>query len=472
LKGVAPSAEDLETEPLDSRAIIVFVVRIFLFLFLSGVLAAEQTVRLDPEFEKVPFDQWLNEKEQAHFHWKAGMLHPQLSFHQRLVSRAEIEVDGKDLQTRRGDGDMVFFVQITDREGTRYQSHSKVDLSKLDPQIKAANLEYSQLVFLTPGEYHLAVAILDTATSEHAVKQSKFRVDASDNDLLMKAWKDLPPVEFQGKAESPDSWFLPDIQGRLQWAPAVHSAVRMNILLNVAPSAMEPETWRPMTRIGRYGTYPPTGPSANGPVREHNGTGVEMAALIPTLKALTQTGSTAISENVALLDLSRRRTVFQQTDVTNVDWPRLKTSLGAASTASIDVHSLSDRSHDAQYFVSEVRRMVRNSDKGCVLVVLTNPVSFEKGEDLDQISTEALPSCHIFYIRYHPPVERLYQTGPQAIGRRGGRPGGGPMMPPDVHEAPDQLEGTLKPLNPKVFDVSLPDQITKAFVEIEKSLGR
>jgi hypothetical protein len=454
----------------------MFVVRIFLFLFLGAALAtlsAEQSGRLDPEFEKVPFDQWLNEKDQTHFHWKAGMLHPQLSFHQRLVSQVEIVVDGKDLQTRRGDGDIVFLVQITDRDGARYQSHSKVDLSKLDPQIKAANLEYSQRVFLMPGEYQLAVAVLDTATNEHAVKQSKFRVDASDNDLLVKAWKDLPMVEFQGKVESPDSWFLPDIQGRLQWASGVHASAYMNILLNVAPSAMEPDAWRPMTRIGRYGTYPPAGQSGNGPVREHNGTSVEMAALIPTLKALTQTGSTEVSENVALLDLSRRRTVFQQTNVTNVDWPRLKTSLSAASTASIDVHSLSDSSQDAQYFVSEVRRMVRASEKGCVVVVLTNPVAFEKGENLDQISTEALPACHIFYIRYHPPIERLYPTGPQTMnGRRGGRLGGGPMMAPDVHEAPDQLEGTLKPLSPKVFDVSSPDQVTKAFVEIEKSLSR
>jgi hypothetical protein len=39
------------------------------------------------------------------------------------------------------------------------------------------------------------------------------------------------------------------------------------------------------------------------------------------------------------------------------------------------------------------------------------------------------------------------------------------------HEAPDQLEATLKPLSPKVYDATTPDQVTKAFSDIEKSLA-
>jgi len=34
----------------------------------------------------------------------------------------------------------------------------------------------------------------------------------------------------------------------------------------------------------------------------------------------------------------------------------------------------------------------------------------------------------------------------------------------------DQLEGTLKPLNPKVFDVDSPEQMSKVLVEIEKDV--
>jgi hypothetical protein len=34
----------------------------------------------------------------------------------------------------------------------------------------------------------------------------------------------------------------------------------------------------------------------------------------------------------------------------------------------------------------------------------------------------------------------------------------------------DQLEATLKPLSPKVFDVETPEQMTRAIAEIEKAL--
>jgi hypothetical protein len=160
------------------------VVRSFVLLFLSTAFVAQppgQRGTLDPAFQKIPFDQW------------------------------------------RGDGELVFFVQITDRDGARYQDHGSIDLSKLDENIKAANLEYSQRAFFLPGDYRLAVAILDTATGEHSIRQTQFRVAPRQRDLLPDAWRDLPPVEFIGKAESPDSWYLPDIHGRLRWAASVHS---------------------------------------------------------------------------------------------------------------------------------------------------------------------------------------------------------------------------------------------------------
>jgi hypothetical protein len=73
-----------------------------------------------------------------------------------------------------------------------------------------------------------------------------------------------------------------------------------------------------------------------------------------------------------------------QEEVRDLDWPRLKASLGEANTASIDIHSLAERHHDAQFFVSQVRSLIRSSEKPCVLVVLTTPVAFESGEDLER----------------------------------------------------------------------------------------
>jgi hypothetical protein len=421
------------------------VVRSFLLLLSVACVAKLSGDVLDPAFQKLPFDQWLGEHDQARFHWTAGVSRPVLSFHQRLLGRVEIKLDGRDLETRRGDGTLMYFVQITDRGRTRYQTHGSVDLSKLDENIKNANLEYSQLIFCLPGDYRLAVAILDTATGEHNAREAEFRVVAPAHDLLPDAWRALPPVEFISGQQSPDSWYLPDVQGRLQWAASVNSPARIDVLLNVAPSAPAPGSRR-------------------------NSTG-DLAALLPTLKAISQTGSSSLSEHVELLDLARRRVVFNQDQVQDLDWTRLKTSLGEANTGSIDVHALAERHHDAQFFVSQVRKLLSASDGPCILVVLTTPVAFESGEDLEPISRESLAACRVVYIRYRA-LASVSPIAEQMGGRGRGSRMGGPMIrnrPPQ--DIVDQLEGTLKPLGPKVFDVQTPEEMTRVFVEIEKTLA-
>ena len=155
----------------------------------------------------------------------------------------------------------------------------------------------------------------------------------------------------------------------------------------------------------------------------------------------------------------------------DLDWPRLKAALGEANTASIDVHSLSERHHDAQFFVSQVRSLLRASEEPCVIVVLTKPVAFESGEDLEPVSLESLPACRVVYIRYRAPLQPVAPFGRQMGGRGRGARMGGPMIrnrpPQDVI---DQLAATLKPLRPKVFDVETPEQTTRALAEIEKAL--
>jgi hypothetical protein len=425
------------------------VCRNFVLLFFGAALLAGATARrgtLDPAFEKVPFDQWLAEGPTTRFHWKARVAHAGLSFHQRLMAQVEIALDGKDLETRRGDGEMVFLIQITDSEGTRYQDHNSIELKKLAEDIKAADLEISQRGFFLPGDYQLAVAIFDTATREHSATQMQFRVPPPPSDFLPDAWRDLPPVEFVDNEPSPEGWYLPNIQGRLQWAVSVHAPARLNVILNVAPSLAESGS-RPTPSSG-------------------------LAALLPTLKAISQTGSASLSENVDLLDLGRRRAVFQQNDSKDLDWPRLKTSLGDATKASIDIHSLSEQHQDAQFFVSQVRAILRASQKPSVLVVLTTAVAFEPGEDLAPISLEALPPSHVFYIRYRSQAQGARPFDPRMGGHgRGNRMGGGPMVRnPSSRDVLDQLEPTLKPLRPKVFDVETPEQMSKALKEIRDTL--
>ena len=68
----------------------------------------------DPAFSAVPFDRWMTEGEQAHFRWSVHLGGAELNFHQRLETRVEVRVDGEELVSRRGHGQLVIFVQFQD----------------------------------------------------------------------------------------------------------------------------------------------------------------------------------------------------------------------------------------------------------------------------------------------------------------------------------------------------------------------
>ena len=101
--------------------------------------------------------------------------------------------------------------------------------------------------------------------------------------------------------------------------------------------------------------------------------------------------------------------------------------------------------------------------------MLSKSIAFESGEDMNPISTEGLSACRVVYIRYRPttPVRPLDRE----MDRRGRGPRlAGPMARSLPSPEIDELEPTLKPLNPKVFDVQTPEQMTKALADVKKLL--
>lgn len=151
----------------------------------------------DPEFDKVPFQQWLAGEGQTQIRWTARVFTPILSGQQRLLARVELQLDGAELARRRGKGQMMFFIQFNDEEGLAYQGHGGIDLEKVDDNLAAANVSFTQYVFLLPGDYRVSFAIYDTATREHSVRKEKLHVAALRKDPLPDAWSDLPRAEFR-----------------------------------------------------------------------------------------------------------------------------------------------------------------------------------------------------------------------------------------------------------------------------------
>lgn len=158
-----------------------------------------------------------------------------------------------------------------------------------------------------------------------------------------------------------------------------------------------------------------------------------------------------------------------------LDWERLKAALVENDPNKIDVHALENHEQNAQFLVAEVRKRLESTetngdvplgleeDSKKVLIVLSGPMAFSKGQDLRPIEAAPEPATRVFYLRYFPPRPGLV-AGPPSIGRRGIGP---PMpVPPRGPSTEDSLARTLKPLAPRVFDVATPLEFRSALAAI------
>lgn len=435
--------------------------RLTVALFLVGGAEAilAQGGSLDPAFKTIPFDSWIDQGDQAHIRWTARVLPVELSNHQRLQAKIDIQVDGNELARRRGKGHLVVLVQFSDSDNRVYQTHEAMDLQLVKDDIGRSNVSYMPAAFVTPGDYRISLAIFATATGEHSAMRIPLHVNPLKNDPLAGASRDLPPVEILQPAQSPDDLFLPNITGRLNLPLETRRPVRVEILVNASPI------------------------SAGEPSRTEHINNRSLASLIPALKVISNMNVRNGMSNVALLDLTTQHVIFQQDAVHELDWPRLGPSLTEAGPNKIDIHALENRRQNAQFFVAQVRRRIESSATNAkpdsnsaslpILIVLSGPMAFASGEDLHPIELAGKPDAEVFYFRVHslperPPIDPFLQD--QRRGRRGPlsqQPGRGPMTEPD-----DSLERTLKPLQPHLFDVYTPAEFRKALANMLDEISR
>jgi hypothetical protein len=331
-------------------------------------------------------------------------------------------------------------VQINDEKGRAWQNHQAMDLEHVEAGMKANDAVFSQTVFVRPGDYRVSIAIFATATGEHSVIKRKLHVGALRNDPLPYAWRDLPAVEFIPVEMPPDNWYLPSIEGKLHLAVETREPAHVDLVVNLTPSE-------------RF-----TGSSR---VQSRN-----MGALLPSVKVLSQVTWNNATFSLALLDLARHRVAWQQDDIRQqgIDWSHASVSLSEVNPGIIDVKSLEKRTHNAQFFLDEIRRRVRASKRAEAVIVLSSPVEFEPGQEMRPIALDGPSNARIYYIRYQPFPPIYFGRG--APRTRIQLPDGSPAPRGGFAATLDQLEPLLKPLEPRLFEVATPEQFRKALAAI------
>jgi hypothetical protein len=428
-----------------------------LALGLAGIstLRAQDGGAPDPVFAKVPFERWLAAGEPTILRWSVHLGGAALNNHQRLQSRLEIQLDGNELLSRRGHGELGVMIQFEDGAKRLYQTHGAIDLQDVKDDAAKSNVQYLQDAFVLPGDYRVGVVIFDTKTGDHWAEQKTLHVNALRNDPLPSAWKDLPAVELLRSLEPPDSWYIPYVSSRLQMPVAARRPVRVEVLMNASPS----------------------GPSRGlntGTANNQN-----LANLVPALKVLSQMEVAGGSLHITLLDIPNRRVIFEQDAVRQLDWTRLRDALTQADPNKIDVRSLEHRGQNAPYFMQQVRERLAStaSPKGDaneplrVLIVLAAPMTLDSGEKTRVSESEAKQQGPLYFVRYHLPPERP-ALGFEPLSRLGRRGYGGVQQPATQPEAFDSLQPLLKPLQPRLYDVYSPEQFRKALSSLLDEIAK
>ena len=425
-------------------------------LAVISTVRAQDAVAPDPAFSVVPFERWLGEGEPTALRWSVRLGGAELNNHQRLQSRLEIQVDGNELLSRRGHGQLGILIQFEDSAKRVYQTHGGIDLQEVKDDAGKSNVQYLQDAFVLPGDYRVGVVIFDTKTHDHWAEQKTLHVNPLRNDPLPGVWKDLPAVELLRASEPPDSWYIPYLSSRLQVPVAPRRPVRVEVLMNASPS----------------------GPSRGlntGTANNRN-----LANLVPALKVFSQMEVAGGSLHITLLDISNRRIIFEQDAVHQLDWKRLSDALTTADPNKIDVKSLEHRGQNAPYLMQQVRERLASpagqagaaNEPLHVLIVLAAPMTLDSGDKTRVPESEAKQQGPLYFVRYHLPPERP-PLGFEAMSRLGRRGYGGMQQQPNgPAEAFDSLQGVLKPLQPRLFDVYSPDQFRKALSTLLDEIAR
>ena len=405
------------------------------FLCLIPAAAIAQNGQRDRYFARYPFDKWSEAGDRAQLRWNVRIPAPQLTSHQRLASRVEVEIEAREVEKRRGRGELITFFQIEDSGGRRWRRHDTFNLAAVPAGAKAKAAFYAQDFFVLPGDYKVSLAVCDSKTSGYSFTQRTLRVSPLRNDPLPNAFATLPAIELASPLGLPDYWFQPYTRGRLNLPIETAKTVQIDVILNLTLSERTAGSLAAFRR--------------------------NMNALVPALKVLSQLRPSQGVLNVTLLDLTKRR-IWEQKNVEELNWERLRAPFAESNPGVIDAQSLAAKEQMTQFFWDQILDRLRPDPGGAehrAVIVLSSPLFLAHQIKVEPAAPPRDPRRRVFYLRYRP-LPR-YRTIPI--------PDGG-ILPPAAALPSDDLEKTLKGLDAKNFSPINPAEFRKALAAIMETI--
>ena len=368
---------------------------ILMFALLAVCAAAHATAQAQQPPEQVPvtqatFDGWVAQGLVEQIPWRPRAYYVGLSGHQRLVAQIDVDVPIRELLRRPREGRISLLVEVADSLGHKYGNFGVLNLSEIQEEGKKDDMRSSWRAFVLPGEYHVTLALYHSATGEHNLAQRTLVAPRLAHDPLPQAWRNLPAVEFLAPIPGSDLdfFFRPDLSSRLYLPLATQQPVQVHILADFTTSDLFG---------GSHFAY------------LHY-----LSAVLPTLKTFSQIEVARGSVDVATLNLTEQQVSFEQRDVKDLDWPRLKKTLAGLDPGRISAHTLAAKHLTPALLKKEVARRggasgTGNSDDPLqVFIVITSPLGVYSFRGM---SDDPLPgNCHcvLYYVQYETSRRQVY----------------------------------------------------------------
>ena len=386
-----------------------------------------------------------------------------LSAHQRMVTHLEMDIPGPELVKRVPDGELLTLVEVKDAAGHSYRDSGFIDLRPITPDLHKKTWVSTWEAFALPGDYKVNFLLYDPKSGEHSFAQKNLHVSEVKHDSFADIWQGIPDWEFWAPLKDMrDNIYRPDIESKLHLAPATRRHIQVDVLADLTPSGLFHGSSRFYSRF--------------------------LAVALPLVRDLSEIHVANGALNVATLDLRQRRVVFEQDDVTNLNWTALKNALAPENgPGMIDVNGLQQGREEPDFLRDEILRRLSSPSEnvafsdgpiesgrlvnaggpcaGCspamkpehqkhasdspfhVFIVVGSPMDFYAFHHFPPIDAAQAENCVVYYLQYH-----LY--GPYATG------------------ATDKVSKMLKPVTIHTMKVRSGESIREALKRIVAEVGQ
>ena len=379
----------------------------------------------------LPLDEWVRAGEIEEIPWEVQVSPAYLRTDQRLAVDFTLRVPGPALNSLGPTHELFWLVRLQEPGGAWLNSDEPGRTPLEHPLTERNELEIILTALLRPGKYRAAILLYDRLSDKRSLAVREFEVGPLRPEPLPEAFRNLPPVEFLTAVSGWDAYFQPELQGKL-WLPLqTKRPVELEILVNFS-----------------------TTKQYSGRLVAHY---VNLKQVMGMLKPLTEIQLTNGRVSVTGFDLNARKVIFEQEDLTELDWPRLREAVSAMNPRVVSVEELLASQQRAAYFRDLLgeRLHSRGDHRGGsgssdaqpapyrVFIVVSHYTLFPQGSDLTPVPAPEKCDCRVYYLRFQ-------------LGRASW----------------DELEAVMKRLKPRRFEIRRPRDLRRALATILNELGK